>query len=181
MKEYGAYYNAAAHLRRAHFKPKTPKGRSKGLKEAEEKRGGKGGGDWPSMAELKPWMKEVEVVAHEHSQQDEGEASDDEIDATSEQTQSLSDINTNGYQTSYYAEPPPFNNNYQQQSDMFDMSISLDTQSQYADQSLYYTSSQETFLPFSTQVLQNDPLAFHSQHFGDPGSVTGPEFENFSY
>ncbi|KAM7194207.1 hypothetical protein V8F33_007353 [Rhypophila sp. PSN 637] len=43
-KLYGAYYNAAAHLRRTHFKLK---GKSKR------------GGDWPSMSELKNWMVEV--------------------------------------------------------------------------------------------------------------------------
>ena len=65
QKPYGAYYNAAAHLRRTHFKVKPPKsapgpknGQTK-VEEEKEKRGGKGGGDWPSMAELKLWMVEV--------------------------------------------------------------------------------------------------------------------------
>lgn len=44
QKRYGAYYNAAAHLRRAHFNPN---------------RGGKASGDWPPMTALKDWMKEV--------------------------------------------------------------------------------------------------------------------------
>ncbi|KAM4059392.1 zinc finger protein [Hirsutella rhossiliensis] len=44
QKQYGAYYNAAAHLRRAHFHPH---------------RGGKASGDWPPMSVLKDWMKEV--------------------------------------------------------------------------------------------------------------------------
>jgi hypothetical protein len=57
-KRYGAYYNAAAHLRRAHFKPKQKR---KG-EDAEEKRREKTGGDWPPMAELKYWMKEIEEV-----------------------------------------------------------------------------------------------------------------------
>ncbi|CAM1507302.1 Fc.00g069430.m01.CDS01 [Cosmosporella sp. VM-42] len=43
-KRYGAYYNAAAHLRRAHFRPH---------------RAGKASGDWPSMHVLKDWMREV--------------------------------------------------------------------------------------------------------------------------
>lgn len=44
QKRYGAYYNAAAHLRRAHFNPH---------------RGGKASGDWPPMSILKDWMREV--------------------------------------------------------------------------------------------------------------------------
>lgn len=58
-KRYGAYYNAAAHLRRAHFKPKL---KSKGKSGSKEDRaGGKGGGDWPAMSELKYWMKEIDA------------------------------------------------------------------------------------------------------------------------
>lgn len=57
-KVYGAYYNAAAHLRRAHFHP-----RKRGRKgKNDEKRGGIGGGDHPAMDYLKQhWIKEVEV------------------------------------------------------------------------------------------------------------------------
>ena len=57
-KKYGAYYNAAAHLRRTHFNPKQ-KGRQ-GQSKPQEKRAGKGGGEHPSMDLLKMWMKEVE-------------------------------------------------------------------------------------------------------------------------
>ncbi|KAF7532759.1 hypothetical protein G7Z17_g13601 [Cylindrodendrum hubeiense] len=48
QKRYGAYYNAAAHLRRAHFRPH---------------RAGKASGDWPSMTVLKNWMREVQQSA----------------------------------------------------------------------------------------------------------------------
>lgn len=59
QKQYSAYYNAAAHLRRAHFRFKLPS-KSK-IGGGEAKRGGKGGSDWLPMCTLKPWLKEVEV------------------------------------------------------------------------------------------------------------------------
>ncbi|KAM0420909.1 hypothetical protein ACHAPT_011298 [Fusarium lateritium] len=83
-KQYGAYYNAAAHLRRTHFKPKTPRGK-KGAS-ADEKRGGKGGGDWPSMSELKVWFVEtmVEVDQNESPITDQEEGDSDMVDAEME-------------------------------------------------------------------------------------------------
>lgn len=58
-KMYGADYNAAAHLRRVHFNPKRKGRNNKGT--VEEKRGGKGGGDYPPMDVLKKsWMKETD-------------------------------------------------------------------------------------------------------------------------
>ena len=64
QKTYGAYYNAAAHLRRTHFN-KRQKGR-KGKGKNEEKRGGKGGGEYPAMDVLKMWMKEIDEFVPEN-------------------------------------------------------------------------------------------------------------------
>ncbi|EXJ54749.1 hypothetical protein A1O7_10090 [Cladophialophora yegresii CBS 114405] len=55
-KSYGANYNAAAHLRRAHFNP--CKNRRGGRGKKSEGRGGMGGGNSPPMEFLKHWMYE---------------------------------------------------------------------------------------------------------------------------
>ncbi|KAI6781483.1 uncharacterized protein J7T54_001445 [Emericellopsis cladophorae] len=58
-KFYGQYYNAAAHLRRAHFSPREARSNRRNSK--QEKRGGSAGGHWPPMDELKLWMVKVSV------------------------------------------------------------------------------------------------------------------------
>lgn len=78
-KRYNAYYNAAAHLRRAHFKPrdKTQKGKDKN--KGRDSRAGSSGGDWPSMDELRKWFQEVkEVVPKNMSLQDDKLEDEDE-------------------------------------------------------------------------------------------------------
>jgi hypothetical protein len=84
-KKYGAYYNAAAHLRCAHFKPKFKSKHAKLNRKVEdgEKRGGNGG-DWPPMSELKFWIKEIEVPVDDDtitsSHPDLAESDDDVFD-----------------------------------------------------------------------------------------------------
>ena len=68
-KPYGAYYNAAAHLRRVHFNPKDKGRKTRGSSE----RAGKGGGDWPPMEKLKrDWIREVEEKVPIDFEDDEG-------------------------------------------------------------------------------------------------------------
>lgn len=50
-KLYGAYYNAAAHLRRTHFKSKSARAKNTPK-----------GSDWPPMSELRDWLEEVLVA-----------------------------------------------------------------------------------------------------------------------
>lgn len=58
-KPYGQDYNAAAHLRRFHFHPKSEVRRTN--VNPEERRGGKGGGKDPPMSECRRWMEKIQV------------------------------------------------------------------------------------------------------------------------
>jgi hypothetical protein len=176
-KEYGAYYNAAAHLRRAHFKPKS-KGRSKSHAKLEtpQKRGGNGGGDWPKMEDLKPWMIEVEVdvVPTEFNlaaaqQEEADDASDDDncdnfLDE-SPATNNIPNISGGGFENPYIITdntfavyPSPTNN------DMFNIQNMpyLDLPRQNIDSSM--NCSQTTFDTFPS--YSNDHLAF------EPSSIS---------
>ena len=99
QKKYGAYYNAAAHLRRAHFKPRAKGRTNKNKVDDAQKRGGKAGGDWPPMSELKHWMREVEEPATDYlrsaAQPQEADDSNDEtLETSDEQVMSADKMNT---------------------------------------------------------------------------------------
>lgn len=203
-KKYGAYYNAAAHLRRAHFKPKA-KGRGKTSKADDaEKRGGKGGGDWPQMSELKYWMKEVEeqVTDFNDAEQEDDASEDETVDnSIDDQTYSQQSISTmasgNTYDNNYMVDasmlnqyPAAVNSN-----ELFGMhqGIPLDLsgtsqQSQCGmDQSMFHSSNvQNTFPSFSPDLYQdeamffNNPSFLNTQHIEDQ-LLTGPSFVNPFY
>ena len=59
-KLYGAYYNAAAHLRRVHFNPRHRGAQSRSGR--AQRRGSISEGTIPPMKALKNWMEEVEVA-----------------------------------------------------------------------------------------------------------------------
>jgi hypothetical protein len=171
-KKYGAYYNAAAHLRRAHFRPKAHKGRAKTSKvEDTQKRGGKAGGDWPSMADLKIWMMEVEEPATDFpltsaQQQEADESNDDPFDLDEHlmSGNTMNSISSGSFDTtfvdaSFGIYPSPTNTElFSMQNMQLDLSSS---HQQSIDSSMDFNSSQSSFDNFPvTSSFQNDALAF---------------------
>jgi hypothetical protein len=171
-KKYGAYYNAAAHLRRTHFKPKA-KGRSKSTKVDEgEKRGGKGGGDWPPMSELKHWMKEVEEQATDYSQAQQDDAADLSDDEALE----------NNYDDEYDIPPQPISTTNNSDTS-FDYPYMNDIVIPASDTNDMYSMSLGLG-PAETAGFDNSPMygqtQFSQQHFSaSAANIHGQEAMQF--
>ncbi|UNI16041.1 hypothetical protein JDV02_002517 [Purpureocillium takamizusanense] len=138
-KQYGAYYNAAAHLRRTHFKPKAPRGKNKNA--SDEKRGGKGGGDWPGMMDLKMWYTEVYVSSDGSVIPDDGadEVEDDALDAE--------DASMSGYSGLDEGGEPPFSAN-----SVYGMTLSSAVDGQYQDGAGAMSAGATAGMPSATPV-----------------------------
>lgn len=136
-KTYGAYYNAAAHLRRAHFHP-----RKRGRKgKHDEKRGGIGGGDDPPMDYLKQnWIREVEV----QNKQIIGQSPDSASEGAEPSFDATHDVDSAYSSQSSLPQPPTT-----------DVSMSIDTTNQYIDYSMCMTESEPMYDP--RIVYTNEP------------------------
>jgi hypothetical protein len=151
-KVYGAYYNAAAHLRRAHFHP-----RKRGRKgKNDEKRGGIGGGDHPAMEILKQhWIKEVEVDNISSSPRSPSSAPDDNapIDNTSYDPTASYDIDNDAVAASYSTP--------QQQLPQMPMinQVPVDSSTQYMDYGMSMHASDNTGMVFDNTGYFNPNLA----------------------
>ncbi|KAA8574846.1 hypothetical protein EYC84_004090 [Monilinia fructicola] len=182
-KKYGAYYNAAAHLRRAHFRPKA-KGRNKSSKvEDSQKRGGKAGGDWPPMSELKNWFKEVEEPAADYIQQEED---DEEEDVNENMLDDISPINSAPIHLDNTFSDTPMNGLYPSMSaPNYTNNITFDNaMQQNIDLSMNFAG--QTNFDFSSFPMNGQSVAFFDatsslpQVFDDQ-SLVGVDAVNFSY
>ena len=204
-KRYNAYYNAAAHLRRAHFNPKQKGRKTKG--KPEERRGGKGGGDYPPMEILKMWMEEFEEVVHENMPPYDDDAIAD-LDGTTMcdlfaedfevSTCQLTDSNTSrsNYDSAFIPSPNldiPNANHRVHTAQTFSSSAPMQSHS-YSNTSLRlpqhsFATDKTSFLDLSLDVSMKDvsfdpAMVFHmspfdnSQHFDEFDNA--PQFPDFS-
>ncbi|KAJ4372428.1 hypothetical protein N0V83_004202 [Neocucurbitaria cava] len=160
-KVYGAYYNAAAHLRRAHFHP-----RKRGRKgKNDEKRGGIGGGDHPAMDYLKQhWIKEVEVDNKPLPQSPES-ASDDAPEPVEAAYDTAYEVDASSSSSSSY---PP--SQQQVPASMTAAQVPIDP-TQYVDYGMSMHASEP-------MMLYDDTTAFAAY---DPNMVTPNDLNNFQF
>ncbi|KIM96249.1 hypothetical protein OIDMADRAFT_59318 [Oidiodendron maius Zn] len=191
-KKYGAYYNAAAHLRRAHFRPKSM-GRERKVDEAN-KRGGKAGGDWPPMSELKHWMMEVDELVTDYSSAaslEEDALEEEEIEETSLST--VNDVTGGDYDTDPFIHDATFyGSSSLTNSELFSMpNMQFVDLAQHPQQSINSSiaGSQDGFEDFSFSKENHytsgmaDVAAQHPQQSIDSsiaGSQDGFEYLSFS-
>ncbi|KAL2020682.1 hypothetical protein VTK56DRAFT_8078 [Thermocarpiscus australiensis] len=138
QKRYGAYYNAAAHLRRAHFNPH---------------RGGKASGDWPPMSVLKDWMREVRQSI-DAQEQDDASSGEDEV----QDYKSVHDFTSPPHRRSPVLEAPrlaPAPPVPPQVHGPPLLAPSIDKISPIGPPPIIIQSTQSTFLP-PTQILKSD-------------------------
>lgn len=157
-KQYGAYYNAAAHLRRTHFRVRPNRGRAGTA--IGERRGGKGGGDWPPMAELKAWFEEIHVSGEGPASLVTGDDPPDE-GSLSPASVSTTNMNNNADPLGYGDVYDPFGDHA---FDSNNMPVS------YVDQS----AQEDADLGMLSDLNSSDIDMFTSSQ----DSVTSPDFEN---
>ena len=180
-KKYGAYYNAAAHLRRIHFHAKEKGRKSKGNAKAKP-RGGDGGGDDPPMEILKLWIVEIEEEVTEDTLPIKDDESADVMVADLTDPSAQADYSPQTYDSGYdeadvyfsasgtsnlnvaKSQQPTFNTH--DTFDTFAFSPTFDTATHF-DISMFASSAPvNNTLP--THTLANADLPFNasmSQHF----------------
>jgi hypothetical protein len=84
-KQYKRHDNAVAHLRRSHFSNKAPKAKTSKVKKTgvvaiAEGRGGKSGGNKPSLVELGPWLHDFTISLTPDDDDDESDGAEDDDD-----------------------------------------------------------------------------------------------------
>jgi hypothetical protein len=160
-KVYGAYYNAAAHLRRAHFHP-----RKRGRKgKNDEKRGGIGGGDHPAMEILKAhWIKEVEVDNNSSSPRSPSSAPDD--NAQEHIDNSLYDITTSYDIDNTAASSYPSSQQQLPQMPMINQ-VPVDPSNQYMD--------------YGMSMHASEPIVFDNTGCFDPNLAATNDLGSFQF
>ncbi|KAF2467584.1 uncharacterized protein BDR25DRAFT_305597 [Lindgomyces ingoldianus] len=156
QKIYGAYYNAAAHLRRFHFHPKKQGRKGK----HDERRGGSGGGNDPPMDYLKQhWIHEVDV-RNEPKQSKKRAVQQRDSDNIDSNVTVANSLGVNTYDASYPS-------NASQPIDLPNMNMSMVEYNTFADCSLYMNSNDNSYNPSAQLAAYNDKRCSSTSDFND--------------